>query len=126
MSRPVVFSDAEVTLRSLAGAMAAQGVGAVVVLGPDGPSMLVTEHDIVVALSHGADPDASWGADAASRELLTADPDDTILDAVRIMAAVNVRHLPVLAGTEVIGMVSARDVLRLLAFSSSGGYPLSD
>lgn len=114
MSRPVVFADGEVTLRDVAGIMAGEGVGAVVLLGPEGPSMLVTERDVVRALADGVDPDVAWGADIASLNLATVDPDDTVLDAARAMVAFHVRHLPVTARGEVVGMVSARDVIRAL------------
>lgn len=112
MTRPVVFADAEMTLRTLAATMADEAVGAVVLLGPDGPSTIVTERDIVEALADGADPDDTWAAEVASIDLVAADPDDTVADVVRMMVTHDIRHVPVRAYGSVVGMVSARDVLR--------------
>ena len=49
------FVDPEDTLRVAAQAMAGQKTGAVIVLGPDGPTSIVTEQDIVRALADQAD-----------------------------------------------------------------------
>lgn len=118
MTRPVVFADTEMTLRTLAATMAEESVGAVVLLGPDGPSTIVTERDIVEALADGADPDDTWAAEVASLDLVTADPDDTVAEVVRMMVTHDIRHVPVRAYGSVVGMVSARDVLRVVEAGS--------
>lgn len=115
MSRPVIFADAEATLRDLAATMAEEGVGAVVLLGPDGPSMIVTERDVVEALADGADPDDIWGAEVAALDLVAADPEDRLVDVARVMADHNIRHVPVRGNGSVVGMVSSRDVLRAVS-----------
>src|SRR5271157_1040667 len=50
--------------------------------------------------------------DIMTREVLTASPSDTIADCIRVMTEKRVRHLPVLEGTKMIGIVSIRDVMR--------------
>jgi len=50
--------------------------------------------------------------DIMMREVLTASPSDTIEDCVRVMTEKRVRHLPVLEGTKMIGIVSIRDVMK--------------
>ena len=49
--------------------------------------------------------------DIMTREVLTASPSDSIDDCMRVMIEKRVRHLPVLEGTKMIGIVSIRDVL---------------
>lgn len=115
MSSPVVFADTEATLRALAATMGEENVGAVVLLGPDGPSMIVTERDVIEALADGADPDDTWAAEVATIDLVAADPEDALLDVARAMANHNIRHVPVRANGSVVGMVSARDVLRAVS-----------
>lgn len=114
MTSPVIFADAEASLRDISGAMAEGCVGAVVLLGRDGPSMIVTERDVVEALADGADPDDVWGAEVAAVDLVAADPEDRLIDVARVMAEHNVRHVPVRANGSVVGMVSSRDVLRVM------------
>jgi len=115
MASPPVFGDPEMTLRAVAQTMTDEGIGALVLIRDDGPSAIVTERDVVAGLALGADPDSEWAVDAGSAELLTLDPTDTVADAIRVMVSENVRHLPVRRSGEIIGMVSARDLLFAVA-----------
>lgn len=108
------FVDPEDTLRVAAQSMAGQQTGAVIVLGPDGPTSIVTEKDIVRALADQADPDTVWAADVASSDLAAIDPDTTVAEAVELMARTQIRHIPVKSNGEVMGMVVAEDILDLL------------
>jgi CBS domain-containing protein len=49
--------------------------------------------------------------DIMTREMLTASPSDSIQDCMRVMTEKRVRHLPVLEGARMIGIVSIRDVM---------------
>ncbi len=46
------------------------------------------------------------------REVLTASPSDSTADCMRVMTEKRVRHLPVLEGTNMIGIVSMGDVMK--------------
>src|ERR1019366_5173100 len=85
LMRAVPFVDPESTLRTAAQAMVAQGDGVAVVLGPEGPARIVTEHDIVCALAQQADPNTVWVADVAPSNLISAELTATILDVIRQM-----------------------------------------
>ncbi len=50
--------------------------------------------------------------DIMTREVLTASPSDSTEDCMRVMTEKRVRHLPVLEGTKMIGIVSVRDVMK--------------
>ena len=50
--------------------------------------------------------------DIMTREVLTASPSDSIADCMRVMTEKRVRHLPVLLGTKMIGIVSIGDVMK--------------
>ena len=50
----------------------------------------------------------------ARKSLITASPDDTVLSAAVKMIENNIRHMPVVEGGRVIGVISIRDVLRAL------------
>ena len=47
-----------------------------------------------------------------TQELLTATPSDSITKCIRVMTEKRIRHLPVLEGTKIIGIVSIGDVLK--------------
>jgi len=47
-----------------------------------------------------------------TREVFTASPSDSTEDCMRVMTEKRVRHLPVLEGTKMIGIVSIRDVMK--------------
>jgi CBS domain-containing protein len=47
-----------------------------------------------------------------TQELLTATPSDSVTKCIRVMTEERVRHLPVLEGTNLIGIVSIGDVLK--------------
>jgi len=50
-----------------------------------------------------------------STELVTVTPDTTVQDCMRLMEKHNIYHLLVLDGRRNLGMVSAKDVLRMIA-----------
>jgi CBS domain-containing protein len=120
MSRGPISVDEKLTLRSLSAVLSELDVGVVLVHDSEGAAYVVSERDIVRALSEGADPDEVWAADIGTSEVVIADADVTVLDAAETMASAGVRHLPVVEGSEIVGVVSMRDVLPLLAHYSRG------
>ena len=46
------------------------------------------------------------------RDPITVNPETTVLEAIKIMQELNIRHLPVVEGGKVIGMLSIRDVIQ--------------
>ena len=102
---PVAIVPGEATLLEVAEALAADGIGAVGV---------VSERDVVHHLAQGANPDHVTAAEVMATDLVTAHPDDPILDTARRMVEAQVRHLPVLRGDEVAGFVSMRDLFEVL------------
>jgi CBS domain-containing protein len=115
MSRGAISVDDKLTLRSLAAVLAELDIGVAVVAAPDGSVGIASERDIVHALADGADPDEVWAADVTSADVVYAEPDDTILDVAERMTLEMVRHLPVVERGTIVGVVSARDVLPVLA-----------
>jgi CBS domain-containing protein len=49
-----------------------------------------------------------------TRQLVTLSPGDDILDAARLMGERKIRHLPVLEGENLLGVVGIREVVRAL------------
>ena len=59
----------------------------------------------------GTDLDAVRVGDVMTREPLTVDVGVAVLDAARLMGERKIRHLPVVEGDHLLGMVGIRDVL---------------
>jgi CBS domain-containing protein len=101
------------TLRQAAQQMASRRVGAAVVMDPDeqGPG-IITERDILVSIGEGQDPDAELVSDHLTSDLVFAAPDWSLEQAAAAMVRGGFRHLIVVDGGEIKGVLSVRDVVR--------------
>ena len=111
-SRPTIVRGSS-SLREVALMMIDETCSAVVVKDRDGGHHVVTERDIVRALSGGADPDKEWAVDVMSVDLRTLGPDHTIAEAAALMQDAVIRHVVVADpdDPEAVAMVSIRDLL---------------
>lgn len=91
--------------------MLEEGVGSVAVCESGKLVGIFTERDVLTLAGDGTDLDAVRVGDVMTREPLTVDADVPILDAARLMGERRVRHLPVVEGEHLLGMVGIRDVL---------------
>ncbi len=72
---------------------------------------IITERDMTArVIAAGLDPDTAIAADIMTKDPDTLSPDDTASDAINMMRKRNYRHLPVVEGERVVGMVSVRDL----------------
>jgi CBS domain-containing protein len=102
------------TLREAARLMAARRVGAAVVSDPDaaGPGIL-TERDVLNAIGTGLDADHEVAGDHLTADLVYASPDWPLERAADAMVRGGFRHLIVLDGDDVVGMLAMRDIVRV-------------
>jgi CBS domain-containing protein len=94
--------------------MTDRNVGIVAVLAGDHLVGLVSERDVVrrvVALGH--DPETTPVDEIMTTKIVFASPDEAFQDAVQLMDAANIRHLPVVEGGALLSMISVRDLLRV-------------
>jgi CBS domain-containing protein len=113
MSTEVLSVGPTHTLRQVAQAMAARKVGAAVVHDPDadGPGIL-TERDVLEAVADGQNLELEPAAEHLTRDAVVADPGWPLVKAAEAMLAGGFRHLIVSEGSEVIGVLSVRDLVR--------------
>jgi CBS domain-containing protein len=113
MSRLVLTVGPGHTLREAARQMAQRGVGAAVVMDPDsaGPG-IVTERDVLDAVGEGQDPDSERVSDHLTSDLVFASPDWSLEDAAAAMVRGEFRHLVVVEGGDIVGVLSMRDIVR--------------
>lgn len=125
-SRGVVIASPDDSLRTVAELMRVHHVGSVIVTRDDAglcrPLGIITDRDIVLALvAKDVSPDAVSAGDVMSEPLETIDENDEVWTALERMRSRGVRRLPVLgAQGELVGIVSADDLLELVAEELSG------
>jgi CBS domain-containing protein len=108
--RPVVFVDEDATLREAAELLDRETIGVAIVRGT-GSTALVSERDIVRALAEGANPDRERVGNIATLDVEVIESTEPIETAIRKMHDNEIRHLPVLRGDRIVGVVSVRDLL---------------
>lgn len=112
MSKVVLTVGPQQTLREVAVQMTERGVGAAVVVDPDAPGpAIVTERDVLRAYAE----DRITGQDPVSRHaterLVFAAPDWSLERAADEMVRGGFRHLVVVDGGEIVGILSMRDIV---------------
>ena len=113
MSEVVLTVGPGHSLREAAVAMVRRKVGAAVVLDPDanGPGV-ITERDILLSIGAGQDPDQERVSDHLSTNLTFASPEWSLEQAAAAMVRGKFRHLVVVQGGELAGILSMRDIVR--------------
>jgi CBS domain-containing protein len=116
MSEVVLTVGPGHTLREAAAAMCDRAVGAAVVVDPDahGPGV-ITERDILRSVAQGENPDEERVADHLTARLTFAHPDWSLEQAAAAMVRGRFRHLVVVEGAELAGILSMRDIVRVWA-----------
>jgi len=116
MSKPVLVVGPDHTLRQVARLMAARKVGSAIVVDPDSAGIgIFTERDLLYAVGAGLDPDTELVRDHLTRDAVYAVPEWTLTRAAATMARGGFRHLVVMEGREVLGVLSVRDLIRVWA-----------
>ncbi len=110
----VATVTATTTVTGLLAELAVHNIGAMVVVGADGmPVGIVSERDVVRWLhQQGADVLRRPVAEIMSDVAVTCAPDDPVDDLAALMTDYRVRHVPVLDGGRLAGIVSIGDVVK--------------
>jgi CBS domain-containing protein len=118
MSRDLLTVEVGLSIVEMAQRMADRNVGAVLVLDAGRLAGIMTERDLMRAVAAGLHDGAVVG------EWMTADPDtiapdDTIEHAAVLMIHGGYRHLPVVDGDDVVGVLSIRDLVQVVVEDSA-------
>jgi CBS domain-containing protein len=103
------------TVRDIAGILADEGIGSVIVCNDDQRLQgMITDRDLAVeVLAKDRDPSNTLASDLVDgTEVITIGADDSIDEAIMTMKNHAVKRLPVIDGDEVIGIVSQADIAR--------------
>jgi signal-transduction protein with cAMP-binding, CBS, and nucleotidyltransferase domain len=116
MTKPVLVIGPHHTLRQAAQLMAARRVGSAIVIDPDSSGVgIMTERDVLNAVGAGLDPDSERAASHITWDVVYAGPGWTLQEAASAMARGGFRHLVVLEGDDVLGVISVRDIMNVWA-----------
>jgi CBS domain-containing protein len=110
MSTRVVTTGPDEPVAAAAAAMVQRGVGSALIMQGRFLAGILTERDVLRAVASGSDLTSSPVSAWMTRDPEPASPDTTVEDATQLMLLHGFRHLPVLEGREVRGMVSLRDL----------------
>jgi CBS domain-containing protein len=114
MSEVVLTVGPTHTLREAATMMAEKRIGAALVSDDETPvPRILTERDILLSLGAGEDPDAERVGDHMSDSVIAASPDWSLERAASEMSGRGIRHLVVYDGSELAGVLSMRDIVRV-------------
>ncbi len=113
MSSVVLTVGPSHSLQEAARLMADRNVGAAVVVDPESPGPgIVTERDILRSVAAGEDPATELVRDHLTDNLISASPDWSLEQAADTMCTHGFRHLLVVDGGELRGVLSMRDIVR--------------
>jgi CBS domain-containing protein len=107
----VIWVEPKATLRNAAEEMMSTGVGSVAVEVDGALEGILTERDILRAVTEDADLDRDQVSSWMTEYPDSFSPDMDVVEAANWMLATGYRHLPVVDGGVVLGVISIKDVL---------------
>ncbi len=95
--------------------MSEHNIGALLVVDENDKLVgMFTERDVLHCTARGVDLDSEPVENVMSKELITFSPDDDISVAVQVIADKKKRHLPIVEGDRIVGLINYRDVVSYL------------
>jgi CBS domain-containing protein len=113
MSQRLLTVDPTTPLDEAARDMHERGVGAALVLSGKHVSGILTERDVLRAVATGG-VEGTHVAAWMTRDPETVEPSDSTSHAAAVMIHGGFRHLPVVDGGDAVGIVSIRDLMRVV------------
>ncbi|MGH3364269.1 MAG: CBS domain-containing protein [Nocardioidaceae bacterium] len=115
MSWPVATIDHAAPLLAAAETLAGDDVGALAVMREGALAGILSERDVVAHVGLGSNLEHLTVGEVMAADVVTIRTTTSVLGAARAMVEADVRHLPVLDGDGLSGMVSVRDLLAVFA-----------
>ena len=95
--------------------MADKNIGALPVVENDRLIGIISERDYTrKVILKGKSSRETRVEEIMTQDLVTADPSDTVVDCMRVMTEERVRHLPVIKGAKIVGILSIGDLVKCL------------
>src|SRR5437764_13348326 len=113
MSSPAITATSRESLAEAADRMSQHRLGSVVVVEDRRPVGILTERDLGRLAGSGADASVTKVSEWMTERPDTVAPDVEVAEAWRNLAEHGYRHIPVVEDTELVGVVSMRDLMRI-------------
>ncbi len=114
MTQAPITVSSNASLLECAKIMTKEHVGALVVKDGEKPLGIFTEQDMVRKGMLQDKPASELKAkEVMEQNLVTITPEEDISDALLLMRDYNIKHLPVVHNNKMIGLVTAKDILKL-------------
>jgi CBS domain-containing protein len=116
IKRVIITCRPEDTMETAATLLATNHIGAMPVRDANGRIVgMFSERDIIRAFSQrGQEVQRLLVGDLMSATLIVCTPEDTVVTARRLMKANRIRHLLVMEGKQLVGLLSISDVLEVI------------
>jgi CBS domain-containing protein len=112
-NRPLLSIQKNFTVRQASEYMTKNKIGLVPILDGDKLVGVFSERDLMQrVVSAGKDPDKTVVEEVMTVNLVVSDENETYLECLSKMKAANIRHILVVSGDKLIGVVSMRDLLQ--------------
>jgi CBS domain-containing protein len=112
--RPITV-DPDATVQEAVERMVDENVGSVAVCQGTRLVGIFTERDVLRLAGARTDLTVQRIGDVMTSQLVTVSPEDEIVAVAHLMGERQIRHVPILEGDNLVGVVGIRDVLRVLA-----------
>ena len=113
--RSVITATSKETVQSIAQKLSQNRIGAVVVVDDKGGiAGIVSERDIVRAVANGRNCKDVVIKEVMTTNLIVSQSGDDLDYVMAVMIQNNIRHLPVVEESGLVGLLSMRDVVRVL------------
>ncbi|MGB2398754.1 MAG: CBS domain-containing protein [Candidatus Puniceispirillaceae bacterium] len=115
LSRACITVQHDHTLRQVADILSVNNIGAVPVLDDTGHlAGIISERDLVRTMTEKITLDTGTAADLMTRQLVTASSDISSSELMTLMTQHKIRHIPIVDGQKLRGIVSIGDVVKRL------------
>lgn len=115
MTKAAVTDSADDTIAEACDKMRHAQTSSILIMDGERLVGIFTERDVVKLIARGGDPTDTRLKDVMTTDLVTIGPFTTLKEAANIMATKWIRHLPIVEGSKVVGMISQRDLTGVLA-----------
>ncbi|WP_202081018.1 CBS domain-containing protein [Caldalkalibacillus salinus] len=126
MTKEVKSCIAEDNIYEAAVKMKAWDVGAIPVVSDDHLIGMVTDRDLIVRAMAEKRPGSTRITEVMSSDVVTATPDTTVDEAAEMMAQHQIRRLPIVEGTKLVGIVALRDLAIRHEYEHEAEHALED
>lgn len=110
--RSVVTASPSTTVGDAVGLFKKKKIGAIMICVPDGKIVgIVTERDVLHSEAEIGAATMELKVEEIMSHVYTCKPDDDLKSVMRLMAFKHVRHVPVVVGGELKGMISIGDII---------------